>query len=533
MNLLKKHFRSGVVAVVILSFLSTVFISSSGASTPGELDASFDTDGKVTTAIGTNIAEALSVVMDSNGKIVVAGYAYNGSNHDFAVARYNSDGTLDTSFSTDGIVTTPIGTGLDAATSIAIDNSGKIVVAGYVQDGASSPLAVVRYLSDGTLDTSFGTGGKVTTSVGVGLTYAFGIVIDSNGKIVVAGSSENAFNEDITVVRYNSDGDLDTTFSADGIVTTSGIGGDSDQARALAIDANGKIVIAGHSSNGVDFDFAAARYNSDGTLDTSFGIGGIVTTPVGVGMDFGQSLAIDGSGKIVVAGYSNNGTDYDFAVVRYNSNGTLDSSFGTLGKVTTAIGTDSELAFDVAIDGNGKIVVAGYSIFATIEDIAVVRYNSNGTLDSSFGTGGKLTTDIGGGSDQARSLTIDSNGKIVVVGSSQTGFIYKFAVMRYNVLDSAAIAAEAARVAAAAEAARVAAAAEAARAAIAAEAAKKAQEQKELLAILGLLPPIGGISVDIGNLANTLLFKQKCVKGKTIKYVKKGSLCPKGYVKKK
>jgi uncharacterized delta-60 repeat protein len=250
-------------------------------------------------------------------------------------------------------------------------------------------------------------------------------------------------------------------------------------------------------------------------------------------MYFGQSLAIDGSGKIVVAGYSNNGTDYDFAVVRYNSNGTLDSSFGTLGKVTTAIGTDSELAFDVAIDGNGKIVVAGYSIFATIEDIAVVRYNSNGTLDSSFGTGGKLTTDIGGGSDQARSLTIDSNGKIVVVGSSQTGFIYKFAVMRYNVLDSAAIAAEAARVAAAAEAARVAAAAEAARAAIAAEAAKKAQEQKELLAILGLLPPIGGISVDIGNLANTLLFKQKCVKGKTIKYVKKGSLCPKGYVKKK
>ena len=519
--------------VVILSFLSTVFISSSGASTPGELDASFDTDGVVTTAIGTNTAEALAVVMDSNGKIVVAGYAYNGSNLDFAVARYNSDGTLDTSFSADGVVTTPIGTVMGVATSIAIDNAGKIVVAGYTQDGASFSLAVARYNIDGTLDTSFGTGGKLTTSVGVGLTYAFGVVIDSNGKIVVAGSSENALNEDITVVRYLSNGDLDTTFSADGIVTTSGISGDSDQARALAIDANGKIVIAGHSSNGVDYDFAAARYNIDGTLDTSFGTGGIVTTPVGVGADIGQSLAIDNSGKIIVAGYSYNGVDYDFAVVRYLSNGTLDSSFGTGGKVTTAIGTESEIAFDVAIDGNGKIVVVGYSVIALTEDIAVVRYNSNGTLDSSFGTGGKLTTDIGGGSDTARSVTIDSNGKIVVVGSSQNGFIYKFAIMRYNVLDSAAIAAEAARVAAAAEAARIAAAAaEAARIAAAAEAARIAKEQKELMEILAIIPKIGGLSLSLGEVTQSL-YSTKCVKGKTIKYVKKGAKCPKGYVKKK
>ena len=529
MNLIKKFFRSGVVVVVLSSLLSTVFISPSSASTPGELDASFGTGGKVTTAIGTtlsgsNIAEAMSVVMDSNGKIVVAGYAYFGSNVDFALARYLSNGTLDTSFGTGGIVTTPVGTASDTAQSIAIDSSGKIVVAGYVLNGLVYDIAVVRYLSNGDLDLSFSTDGKVTTPVGTGIAYGFDMAIDSSDKIIVAGSSENAlYNDDITVVRYNSNGTLDSSFGTGGIVTT-GIGSDSDQARSLAIDGSGKIVIAGQFWNGMDFDFVAARYLSNGTLDPSFGTDGKVTTAIGPGTEFVSSIAIESSGKIVVAGYSENGTNNDIAVVRYLSNGDLDLSFSTDGKVTTAIGTASDLAFGMAIDANGKIVVTGYSENGPNDDVALARYNSNGTLDSSFGTGGIVTTSIRDGDNWGRALTFDSNGKIVIVGFSETVLNFQFAVLRLNVEDSAAIAA--------AEAARVAAAAEAARVAAAAEAAKKAQEQKELLAILGLLPPIGGISVNVGDLAKSLL-STKCTKGKSIKYVKKGTKCPKGYARKK
>ena len=155
----------------------------------GDLDTSFDSDGKVTTAIGSAMTLLRSVAIQSDGKIVAAGYSDNGSNYDFALVRYNTDGSLDTSFDSDGKVTTAIGSGNDSAFSVAIQSDGKIVAAGYSTTVVTDDFALVRYNTDGSLDTSFDSDGKVTTAIGSGDDDAFSVAIQSDGKIVAAGYS--------------------------------------------------------------------------------------------------------------------------------------------------------------------------------------------------------------------------------------------------------------------------------------------------------------------------------------------------------
>ena len=204
--------------------------------------------------------------------------------------------------------------------------------------------------------------------------------------------------------------------------------------------------------------------------------------------------------------------------------GDLDISFSGDGKVTTAIGAGNDVAYSVILQSDGKIVVAGYSVIGGNNDFALARYNTDGSPDTSFDTDGKVTTAIGASDDQARSVVLQSDGKIVVAGQSSNGSNYDFAVVRYLASNASEAAAEAARVAAAnAEAARVAAAN--------AEAARKAKEQRELTEILALIPKIGELTLSLGETTKSL-YSTKCVKGKTTKYVKKGAKCPKGFLKK-
>jgi len=340
----------------------------------GDLDTTFDGDGKVTTAIGSGEDQAYGVAIQSDGKIVVAGRSWNGVNDDFAIVRYNTDGTPDASFDTDGKVTTAIGSGEDRANGVAIQSDGKIVVAGYRIINDNYDFAVVRYNTDGTPDASFDTDGKVTTAIGSGNDFAYGVAIQSDGKIVVAGRSLNGATYDFAVVRYNTDGSLDTTFDTDGKVTTD-IGSSHDFAYGVAIQSDGKIVVAGYSIISGNYDVAVVRYNTDGSPDTGFDTDGKVTTDIS-SSDYANGVAIQSDGKIVVAGHSSNGVNFDFAVVRYNTNGSLDTTFDTDGKVTTAIGSGEDQANGVAIQSDGKIVVAGYSNISGNYDFAVVRYQS-------------------------------------------------------------------------------------------------------------------------------------------------------------
>ena len=227
-----------------------------------------------------------------------------------------------------------------------------------------------------------------------------------------------------------ADGDLDTTFDTDGKVTTA-IGTSDDNGTAVAIQSDGKIVAAGLSLNGTSYDFALARYNTNGTLDTTFDTDGKVVTPFGSSIDIAYSVAIQADGKIVAAGSYNNGTDNDFALARYNTNGSLDTTFDTDGKVVTSFGSGYDVAHSVAIQSDGKIVAAGGYDNGTDWDFALARYNTNGSLDTTFDTDGKVVTPFGSGDDEAYGVAIQSNGKIVVAGDGQVDAKHRFAVARY------------------------------------------------------------------------------------------------------
>jgi uncharacterized delta-60 repeat protein len=376
------------------------------AQSTGSLDNTFGTSGIVSTGFGGIYETAESVVIQSDGKIVVAGSSGRESPRIgvIAIARYNtSDGSLDNTFGVGGIVNTRFVDGnFYYGHSIALQSDGKMVVAGHRADtltGTVFSFVVARYNSDGSLDNVWGNLSGTAQSV----------ALQSDGKIVVVGTSGSG----IGLIRYNTNSSYDATFGSGGIVTTTvgtNCGGNS-----VAIQSDGKIVVAGGNGN-----IVVVRYNGDGSLDNTFGSGGIVTTDFGSSSDDGRSIAVQSDGKIVVAGRSDNGTLGVVALARYNSNGSLDTAFGTGGKVTTFDGSDGMSGNSVVIQSDGKIVVAGNKGDNSTpglgqSDFALLRYDSNGNLDNTFGTGGIATTHIYVG-DDVLSAAIQGDGKIVAAG---------------------------------------------------------------------------------------------------------------------
>ena len=405
---------------------------------PVVLDPTFDNDGRViTSSVNATSVYNMDIAIQTDGKIIAAGSDSSSNHGDFALVRYNADGSLDTTFDTDGIVTTDFGNNSEVGTAVALQQDGKILVAGFSTDsttGVDDKFALARYNSDGSLDTSFDTDGKVITPIG-GFDNALAVAVQSDGKILVAGGALIGTNSDFALVRYNSDGSLDTSFDMDGIVLTDFGTNNGDGAQAMALQSDGKIILAGSSfnRNTSDSDFAVARYNSDGSLDTTFDTDGKVTTNFGI-YDLGNAIALQSDGKIVIAGPSNNGIDGDFVLARYNSNGSLDTTFDTDGKVTWDFG-GQEIGKDVAIDPGGKIVVAGSTSFPSqfpLSQFAMARYNSNGAPDTTFDTDGIVITSISGFEDFGEAIAIQTDGKIIIGGSA----INNFALARFNVENS-------------------------------------------------------------------------------------------------
>ncbi len=379
-------------------------------SMEGSLDPTFDNDGSLTTDFGTINDQAFAVAVQPDGKIIAAGSG--GDN--FALARYNSNGSLDTSFDIDGKVTTNFGSIIARAQAIVLQPDGKIVVAGSTTSNQSD-FALARYNPDGSLDTSFDTDGKVTTDFLAKDDVAEAVALQSDGKIVVAGFATVPGNiRKFALARYNPNGSLDTSFETDGKVIPA-FGSGNETAHAVAVQTDGKIVAAGIANQ----DFALVRLNQDGTLDTSFDTDGKVTTDFDSGFDQAYAIALQPDGKIIATGRAIIGSTTDFALARYNSNGSLDTSFDTDGKVTTPFGSSNENAQAIALQADGKIVVAGYAALNSF-DIALARYNPNGSLDTSFDIDGKVTFDSG--SDFAFGVAVQPDGKIVVAGSLQIGF---------------------------------------------------------------------------------------------------------------
>jgi len=350
-------------------------------------------------------------------------------------------GDLDSTFGAGGQVTTDLKRSTDLASAVAIQADGKLVVVGQTyqnNDFSAEDFVVARYNPDGTLDRTFGSRGRVKTDFPGLAAVPSSVVIQPDGKIVVAGGAFPLFTfaGDFKIVRYNRNGSLDTSFGNRGIVTTIFPAG--SYAFDVALQADGKIVAAG--THFVDFnpgdmsdtDFALARYNPDGTPDATFGAGGQVTTDFVGKEDDAFAVLIQPDGKIIAVGSANDPVNfYDFAAVRYLSNGTIDTNFGVAGKVSTDFrGGGFDRVHSAALQTDGSIVAAGFAITVSggSENFAVARYNSSGVLDTTFSGDGKAQIDFGSCCQSAYEVLLQSDGKIVTVGfpdseSSDSDFV--------------------------------------------------------------------------------------------------------------
>ena len=356
-------------------------------------------------------------------------------------------GDLDSSFGNGGVVLSDLGASSDdSASAVAIQANGKVVVAGSSNSRGGFDFALVRYNRDGSLDPSFGDGGIVLTDLGSAIEGAFDVATQPDGKIVATGHSTAGGSFDFALVRYNRDGSLDASFGNGGIVLSDLGASSDDSANAVAIQANGKLVVAGASNAGGRSDFALVRYDRDGSLDPSFGNGGIVLTRIGSG-SFANDVAPQPDGKIVAAGTAGslvNDTVSLIAVARYDGDGSLDENFGSGGIVLTLLVVGSDLEFEgaiaIALQPNGKIVAAGVRGTGRHSASLVVRYNKDGSLDSSFGNNGGIIGTLGFES-RANGVAVQANGKVVIAGRSDVfvdnfpleyGFHTGFTLARFN-----------------------------------------------------------------------------------------------------
>lgn len=425
------HRRRSYALVAIVAMIVFSAPPRRASAAIGDLDPGFGKAGKVITHLGFG-DRVSALAIQTDGKIIAAGTSAGSgmfSAEDFALVRYNTDGSLDSSFGADGKVISDFQGQQDQIDAIALQPDGKIVVAGR----SNVPFALTRYTSDGKLDFGFGSSGRAFIP-GFGAD-GHALAIQPDGKIIVAGNTFTGPTEvDFALARFNSDGSVDSTFGNGGKVSTDF--GNFDIIKSMAIQPDGKIVAGGLTINkDTNTDFALVRYNKDGSLDSTFGSGGTTVTDFARFPDALAAVALQADGKIVAAGgiftfLDPSRSDPGIGVVRYNTNGSLDSSFGSGGKVVTqdnVIGADA-----VAVQRNGKIIAAG---LAKGGDFGVVRYNANGSLDSSFGTKGVVTTDFASsGGERAFALAIQKDGRIVAAGSAfdqVTGSA--FALARYLV----------------------------------------------------------------------------------------------------
>lgn len=457
--------------IIFGAFILLIFSQASALVTDGTLDASFNGGGL--SAFLEVDSQFKAIAVQSDNKIVAVGSAEFNGKKTFAVARYNSDGTFDESFGAHGKVITRFGANdtLSAAHAVVIQDDGKIVAAGFTNAVKNSVRwCLARYNTDGSLDTSFFSGraiipGTVITFFGGDdSSQANALVIDAQGKIVVAGTSHRAPDKTyFAVARYTSNGSLDTSFNPDaqggaaGTVRTT-FGGliDDDQAYAVAIQADKKIVVAGSSMLSGVKTFALARYNPNGSLDRSFfnpkfaRVNGTVITNFAYGETEGiaKALVIQPDGKIIAAGFSNSNSwrkDVTrFALARYDGRGILDESFGGCG-LSTVPGTvissfgqheGASRANALVLQSDGKVVAGGFVSLNGKSHFALARYNYDGKIDPEFNDGyspaGKVVTTIGGRkANEVFGLAIQHNGDLIAAGSTDMHGITQGLLARY------------------------------------------------------------------------------------------------------
>ena len=405
------RFLAALVAVVALA--TPRFVD----AFPGALDVFFGSSGRTTTEFGGS-ATARAVVLQPDGRLVAAGGVTTSDASRFALARYDTDGRLDSFFGTSGLVSTSFADGAAEAFAAVVQPDGRVVAVGRAPAG----FALARYDRDGSLDGFFGAGGRVTTSFGADAA-AFGVALQADGRLVAAGGVSGRF----AVARYDADGSLDPFFGSGGRVTTSFAG--EAAAAAVAVQADGKIVTAGHASNGTQGDFVLARYDRDGTLDPFFGGSGRVVTSFG-GDAEALALVLEPDGKIVAAGFVSDGVTSRFALARYDADGSLDPFFGSQGRIVTTFSGDAA-ASALVLQPDGELIAIGRASVGGTGTFALARYDADGTLDPFFGSGGRVTTPFSGDAE-AHAAALGTDGRLVAAGGVSLAGRSDFALARYE-----------------------------------------------------------------------------------------------------
>jgi len=406
---------------------------SASAAPPGSLDQAFGAGGLVDRDFGDDLSEhGAAFLRQPDGKLIVAGTQSGGGAAKLAVARYLADGHFDQTFGDQGHAVLHVGGGAPNETNaVALTPGGKIVLAGQSDGGE---FAVVRLRRNGTPDPTFNQTGDREFGFGVGsVDNAFGVAVQDDGKIVVAGSALNNGVERMAVARLLTNGSLDPAFSGDGRVrTTFGSGTDQNALGVVVLD-DGRIAAVGDAEIGAhEHDFAVAVYRPNGTLDHTFSGDGRATADFG-GNDFGYKAAEQPDGRIVVSGETDFGNDCDWALARFKPGGALDPTFSGDGRVTTAFGTGCDIASGLLLQQDGKIVGIGSKGDPGIFTAAVVRYRANGTRDTSFSGDGKVVTSFGEGSSEFWGGAETPAGRIVAGGRTlhSTAELGNFAMARY------------------------------------------------------------------------------------------------------
>lgn len=426
-------------ALILLSFLS---LNTLVFAQDGTLDNSFGSNGKVTTSVTSGNDMAQDILVQNDGKILVGGdVSFANTDSYIQLVRYNANGTLDNTFGNNGKVTTLFAQGSSGFKAMALQNDGKIVVVGFVNNkvGTAENLdfAIIRYNTNGSLDTSFDTDGKVTTDFNSVRDVAHAVAIQSDGKIVVAGDTRQGIYSHDILVRYDMTGALDASLNASGKVITPSYANENQKAYTIKVLADNKIIIASRVASSVQVgDLIGSRlikYTNEGKLDLTFGRDGIKSD---VFTQLPTHKILD-NGKILIAGMDGSPFGSSFTITRLNADGEIDTSFGTNGKIKTLLSGYHTYTKDILVQNDGKIVLT--AAFTDIGVVApslffgLVRCKADGTLDNTFGMDGASIIRASLANERYVKSAIQTDGKIVSCGSfTETSNEVNLAVVRYN-----------------------------------------------------------------------------------------------------
>lgn len=439
---LAQHLRRGLHVLCALGAICGLVANTAHATAgqPGTLDPFWANgsalgSGKLITAIGTRTDVASTIAVQPDGKVLVAGFCQDIG---LCAVRYTPEGTLDASFGGNGTLPPVfVPNAANVAPSLALLPDGKFLLTGTCFDLGNNDFCVFRFNADGSVDSTFATSGSVITPIGSGDDRARAMLIQPDGKIVVAGTCNNGVDSDFCAARYLPNGTLDASFGSGGKVITAFSNSD-DVVNVAVLQPDGKLVLAGRCSNGTTDDVCALRYEINGALDVSFGSSGKLITVVGSGYSDARASVLQPDGKLLIAAQCVTGSKNDFCTLRYQASGTLDTSFGSGGTQVTSVGTGNDFVTAMTLQPDGKFILAGYCATSGQFDFCAVRTTAAGALDATFGTGGKFITAISNGATPASSndylaaMTLQPDGKLLLAGHCRSGTYDKFCVTRYD-----------------------------------------------------------------------------------------------------